>query len=71
MTATLPPPTATGERRIAPQRRPARPVGGRRRRSATRGWNALAVLISAIFGFPIYWMLITSLKTSTDINQLV
>ncbi|HEX3336909.1 MAG TPA: carbohydrate ABC transporter permease [Jatrophihabitans sp.] len=71
MTATLPPPTVTDERRDVPRHRPARPVGGRRRRSATRGWNALAVLLSAIFGFPIYWMLITSFKTSTDINQLV
>jgi N,N'-diacetylchitobiose transport system permease protein len=71
VTATLPPPTVTDERRVVEQRRPARPVGGRTRRSATRGWNALAVLLSAIFGFPIYWMLITSFKTSTDINQLV
>jgi multiple sugar transport system permease protein/N,N'-diacetylchitobiose transport system permease protein len=71
VTATVPAPTVTDERRIVPQRRPARPAGGRSRRSATRGWNALAVLLSAIFGFPIYWMLITSVKTSSDINQLV
>jgi N,N'-diacetylchitobiose transport system permease protein len=42
----------------------------RRRRQATRAWNALAVLLSAIFGFPIYWMLITAFKTSSDINSL-
>jgi multiple sugar transport system permease protein/N,N'-diacetylchitobiose transport system permease protein len=41
------------------------------RRSATAGWNALAVLLSALFGFPIYWMLITAFKTSSDINRLV
>jgi N,N'-diacetylchitobiose transport system permease protein len=52
---------------------PRRPVtlGGRRRRSGTWFWNAVAVLLSVIFGFPIYWMLITAFKTSTDINQLV
>jgi N,N'-diacetylchitobiose transport system permease protein len=72
VTATIPPPAAVDEPRIAlDRRRPARPVGNRRRRTATRGWNALAVLLSAVFGFPIYWMLITSFKTSTDINQLV
>jgi N,N'-diacetylchitobiose transport system permease protein len=43
-----------------------------RRRSAARsGWNALAMLVAAIMGFPIFWMLITSVKTSADINQLV
>jgi multiple sugar transport system permease protein/N,N'-diacetylchitobiose transport system permease protein len=42
----------------------------RRRRHATWAWNALAVLLSAIFGFPIYWMLITAFKTSSDINSL-
>jgi multiple sugar transport system permease protein/N,N'-diacetylchitobiose transport system permease protein len=46
-------------------------IGGRRRRSATSAWNGLAVLLSVIFGFPIYWMLITSFKTSTEINRLV
>ena len=44
---------------------------GRRRRSATWAWNAVAVLLSAIFGFPIYWMLITAFKTSGDINRLI
>jgi N,N'-diacetylchitobiose transport system permease protein len=46
-------------------------LGGRRRRSSTWAWNALAVLLSVLFGFPIYWMLITAFKTSADINQLV
>jgi len=41
-----------------------------RRRHATWAWNALAVLLSAVFGFPIYWMLITAFKTSSDINSL-
>jgi multiple sugar transport system permease protein/N,N'-diacetylchitobiose transport system permease protein len=45
--------------------------GGRRGRSATWGWNSLAVLLSILFGFPIYWMLITAFKTSADINTLV
>src|SRR4051795_4370420 len=43
----------------------------RRRSVATSGWNALAMLVAAIMGFPIFWMLITSVKTSADINQLV
>jgi multiple sugar transport system permease protein/N,N'-diacetylchitobiose transport system permease protein len=30
-----------------------------------------AVVMSVAFGFPIYWMLITSFKTSADINRLV
>ncbi|MDT4981739.1 MAG: N,N-diacetylchitobiose transport system permease protein [Pseudonocardiales bacterium] len=38
---------------------------------ATGAWNALALALAAVFGFPIFWMLITSFKTSADINQLV
>ena len=37
---------------------------------ATWAWNALAMLLSVIFGFPIYWMLITAFKSSADINTL-
>jgi N,N'-diacetylchitobiose transport system permease protein len=43
----------------------------RRRMSATWMWNGVAMLLSAALGFPIYWMLITSFKTSADINRLV
>jgi N,N'-diacetylchitobiose transport system permease protein len=43
----------------------------RRRNRATSAWNVLAVLLAGVLGFPIYWMLVTSFKTSTDINQLV
>jgi len=49
----------------------ARPIARRRRRWSTGGWNALAVLIAIVLGFPIFWMLITAFKTSSDINQLV
>jgi N,N'-diacetylchitobiose transport system permease protein len=42
----------------------------RRRSFATGSWNALALVVSAILGFPIFWMLITSVKTSQDINRL-
>jgi multiple sugar transport system permease protein/N,N'-diacetylchitobiose transport system permease protein len=42
----------------------------RRRRHATWAWNTLAVLLAAAFGFPIYWMLITAFKASSDINSL-
>jgi N,N'-diacetylchitobiose transport system permease protein len=41
-----------------------------RRGYATAGWNTLALVLAALFGFPIYWMLITSFKTSADINRL-
>ncbi|SDI76091.1 carbohydrate ABC transporter membrane protein 2, CUT1 family [Frankineae bacterium MT45] len=43
----------------------------RRRQFATGGWNLLAVVIAVVLGFPIYWMLITAFKTSSDINRLV
>ena len=49
------------------------PVRAQRRRArawATGGWNALAVLLSVVLGFPIYWMLITAFKPSSDINTL-
>lgn len=52
---------------------PAEPVPGRRgrrRQRATWGWNALAMVLVVILGFPIYWMLITAFKTSSDINSL-
>ncbi|MBV9821100.1 MAG: hypothetical protein JO144_02560, partial [Actinobacteria bacterium] len=52
-----------------PAATPARPR--RRRGYATAGWNALALLLAVLFGFPVYWMLITSFKTSADINRLV
>lgn len=50
---------------------PVPPKPARRRRSyATGGWNLLALVLAGLFGFPIYWMLITSFKTSADINRL-
>jgi N,N'-diacetylchitobiose transport system permease protein len=72
MTTTLAPPTvATDLAPSTPRRLPPIQLGGRRRRSATGVWNAVAVLLSVFFGFPIYWMLITAFKTSADINRLV
>ena len=41
-----------------------------RRTYATWAWNALAMLLAVVFGFPIYWMLITAFKSSSDINSL-
>jgi N,N'-diacetylchitobiose transport system permease protein len=43
----------------------------RRRAYATSWWNALALAICVVLGFPIYWMLITAFKTSPDINSVV
>jgi N,N'-diacetylchitobiose transport system permease protein len=37
---------------------------------ATWAWNAVAVVLSIVMGFPIYWMLITSVKPARDINRL-
>jgi multiple sugar transport system permease protein/N,N'-diacetylchitobiose transport system permease protein len=53
--------------RVRPE---TRPFGSRNRR-ATGAWNALALLLAAAFGAPVYWMLITAFKTSSDINRLV
>jgi N,N'-diacetylchitobiose transport system permease protein len=44
---------------------------GHRGRRATWAWNAFAMVLAAVFGFPVYWMLITAFKTSSDINRLV
>ena len=73
MTAVVPPkvvgpapvqdaPAPTTGRRRGPRRRHAA--------AATWGWNALAMLLAVVLGFPIYWMLITAFKTSADINSL-
>jgi N,N'-diacetylchitobiose transport system permease protein len=53
--------------------RPIRAIRRRRftrRRWATGLWNTLAMLLSVVIGFPIYWMLITSFKRSSDITTL-
>jgi multiple sugar transport system permease protein/N,N'-diacetylchitobiose transport system permease protein len=67
--------TALSEKPAVTAPAPAPPVARRRRNrrrgAATAGWNALAVLLAVLLGFPIFWMLITSVKTSADINQLV
>jgi multiple sugar transport system permease protein/N,N'-diacetylchitobiose transport system permease protein len=39
------------------------------KRAGTWIWNTVAVVLAALLGFPIYWMLITAFKTSTDLNQ--
>jgi N,N'-diacetylchitobiose transport system permease protein len=72
MSATMQP----TERPVA-RKAGAAPAGDRprRRRSrrtyATGLWNLLAIAIAAVLGFPIYWMLITAFKSSSDINRLV
>lgn len=50
---------------------PATRRRNRRRSAATGAWNSLAILISVVVGFPIYWMLITAAKTGEDVNRLV
>jgi multiple sugar transport system permease protein/N,N'-diacetylchitobiose transport system permease protein len=37
----------------------------------TWAWNSVAMVLAALFGFPVYWMLITAVKPSADINRLV
>ena len=51
--------------------RPVRRTRNRRKAYATSGWNTLALVLCVLLGFPIYWMLITSFKTSASINQIV
>jgi N,N'-diacetylchitobiose transport system permease protein len=63
--------TAPAAAAVRATEQPVRRRGNRRRSYATGAWNALALAIAALFGFPIFWMLITSFKTSADINQLV
>jgi N,N'-diacetylchitobiose transport system permease protein len=46
-------------------------VPRRRRRHATGWWNALAVVIAVVLGFPIYWMVASAFKTSAEINSLI
>src|SRR6266536_2866546 len=50
----------------------AAPVRRRRakRRYATWAWNTLAMVLAVVIGFPIYWMLITAFKRSSDITTL-
>jgi N,N'-diacetylchitobiose transport system permease protein len=71
MTALMEQPTsgATSGTSVTPDRPVRR--HNRRRAAATGAWNAVAMLVAAILGFPIFWMLITSVKTSSDINRLV
>jgi N,N'-diacetylchitobiose transport system permease protein len=64
-------PTADEDTAVpAPPRRTQTTFGGRSRHG-TWVWNVVAMLVAAAFGFPVYWMLITSFKTSSDINRLV
>ena len=48
------------------------PVRRRRahRRHATWAWNTLAMVLAALIGFPVYWMLITAFKRNSDITTL-
>jgi multiple sugar transport system permease protein/N,N'-diacetylchitobiose transport system permease protein len=68
MTAVVEQPRAGAEKVAAgplPRRR------NRRKATATGAWNAVAVIVAVVLGFPIFWMLVTSVKTSQDINRLV
>ena len=47
-----------------------RPRRRAKRRYATWAWNALAMLLSVVIGFPIYWMIVTSFKRSSDITTI-
>lgn len=71
MTAVIEPPKATTQSSVDSRPYPLRNRRNRKRSAATAGWNLLAIAISVVLGFPIYWMLNTSVKTSADINQLV
>ena len=70
MTAVIAPSTSSAQS-TARQRPVPRADRNRRKSAATGAWNALAMFVAAVLGFPIFWMLITSVKTSRDINRLV
>jgi N,N'-diacetylchitobiose transport system permease protein len=71
MTAVIEqPPTGAAEGSAPPAPLPAR-RRNRRKAATTGAWNVVALILAALLGFPIFWMLITSVKTSTEINQLV
>jgi N,N'-diacetylchitobiose transport system permease protein len=71
MTAVIEqPPTGAAEGSAPAAARPAR-RRNRRKAATTGAWNVVALILAALLGFPIFWMLITSVKTSTEINQLV
>ena len=36
----------------------------------TWAWNTVAMLLAAVFGFPVYWMLITAVKPSAVTGSL-
>jgi multiple sugar transport system permease protein/N,N'-diacetylchitobiose transport system permease protein len=40
-----------------------------RRGRSVWGWNTLAVVLSVIFGMPIYWMIITAFMTGADLSK--
>jgi N,N'-diacetylchitobiose transport system permease protein len=67
MTATVD--VTAAQTTTAALKAPARRHGARRR-YATWAWNTLAMVLAVVIGFPIYWMLITAFKRSSDITTL-
>jgi len=70
MTATISEPVVATQRARAAAQTTSR-VRQRQRKASQWAWNTVAMLLALVMGFPIYWMLITSVKTSADINRLV
>ena len=61
--------TLTDPRSAAPRQRPAAPNRSRRRaRAAVWRWVAIA-FVALVFLFPLFWMLLSSFKTSLDITD--
>ncbi|MEU3446187.1 carbohydrate ABC transporter permease [Streptomyces thermolilacinus] len=57
-------PAAAAPAAPAPQAVPA--AAPRRRRDGKLGWNALGLLVFAVLGFPVYWMVNTAFKPAKD-----
>ncbi|MEU2182458.1 carbohydrate ABC transporter permease [Streptomyces thermolilacinus] len=57
-------PAAAAPAAPAPQAAPA--AAPRRRRDGKLGWNALGLLVFAVLGFPVYWMVNTAFKPAKD-----
>ncbi|MFL6111310.1 MAG: carbohydrate ABC transporter permease [Catenulispora sp.] len=45
----------------------AHPRTSRRRRGPTAFWNSIAMLIAVVLAFPIYWMVLTTVKSNKDL----
>ncbi len=70
MTMQLSPSTETAPSAVPAAPGPSVPRRRDPRRRATWFWNTVAMLLAAVLGFPIYWMLVTAFKSTSDITTV-